>query len=239
LTIINYNPDGWRQTWLWWHSELCNIFQWSIRITSSAQQVWTEWESTTVILANGSGKSPCFLTRHFHLIVQHMCWITNTWQGHIHAHFLQGDCKVLCLCEQLPYKHVYQMGEHWVCIKSVPNGCLCAIWTVWFWDSSNVEKGIMLHIEGVEPKPCHSHGACHKCGSCSNAWRVSIIMNSSNPCSSKSLSLWTIASLTCSLMTKCGRGCLETVCQYVTHAMWLLAWMVMIFSHVKYWQGRK
>ncbi len=65
LTIINYNPDGWRQTWLWWHSELCNIFQWSIRITSSAQQVWTEWESTTVILAKCSGKSPCFLTCSF------------------------------------------------------------------------------------------------------------------------------------------------------------------------------
>jgi len=64
-TIINYNPDGWRQTWLWWHSELCNIFQWSIRITSSAQQVWTEWESTTVILAKCSGKSPCFLTCSF------------------------------------------------------------------------------------------------------------------------------------------------------------------------------
>jgi hypothetical protein len=29
----------------------------------SMKQVWTEWESTTVILANGSGKSPCFLTR--------------------------------------------------------------------------------------------------------------------------------------------------------------------------------
>jgi hypothetical protein len=94
------------------------------------------------------------------------------------------------------------MGEHWVCIKSVPNGCLCAIWTLWFWDPLNVEKGIMLPIEGVEPKPCHSHRACHKCCSCSSAWRVSIFMNSSNPCSSKSLSLWAIASLTCSLMTQ-------------------------------------
>jgi hypothetical protein len=161
------------------------------------------------------GRAHASWPAHFHLTVQHMCWITNTWQGHIHAHFLQGECKVLCLCEQLPYKHVYRMGEHWVCIKGVPNGCLCAIWTVWFWDSSSVEKGIMLHIEGVEPKPYHSHRACHKCGSCSNAWRVSIFMNSSNPCSSKSLSLWAIASLTCSLLTQlwqrmfgdCSSGC--------------------------------
>jgi len=148
------------------------------------------------------GRAHASWPTHFHLIVQHMCWITNTWQGHIHAHFLQGGCRVLCLCEQLPYKHVYQMGEYWVCIKNVPNGCLCTICTVSFWDSSNVEKAIMLHVEGVEPKPCHSHRACHKCGSCSNAWRVSIFMNSWTPCSSKSLSLWAIASLTCSLMTQ-------------------------------------